>query len=191
MRVACVIKASELKELAAELIVFPEGVRRAEILAAQSSHPDAVVVGAVVENRRSRAALLHRGLNQIDYLKARSDGRTIGTGDARQDAVYDSGTLCIGVLICMDIDHVELSQAVIDTIRSSPANLKVLCIPADMSSDWNVLNCPKRFEGIYVVLCNHTLSYQGISRCQSFIADTSGRRIVVQAQDEPIYADVP
>ncbi len=191
MRITCVIKASELRGQAADLIVFPEGVCWAEIGAAQSSHPDSVVVGAVVDNGHSRAVLLHRGLNQINYLKVGTDGRTIGTGVAQQDAVYDSGTLCIGVLICMDIDEVELSQDVIDTMHSSPAKLKVLCIPADMASHWDVLNFPKRFEGMYVVLCNHTKSYQGISRCQSFIADRGGRRIVVQAKDEPIYADVP
>jgi len=188
MRVACVIKANDLSSPGAQLIVFPEGVCREEIDVVQASQPDSVIVGAVVENRRCRAVLLHRGLNQINYQKARSDGRTIGTEDAQQNAVYEFGTICIGVLICMDIDHVELSLRAISAIQSSPAKLKVLCIPADMSSDWDILHWPKRFEGMYVVLCNHTKTHQGVSRCQSFIADTNGRLIRQQVQDEPIYA---
>lgn len=187
MRVACVIKANELSGPAADLIVFPEGVCHEEINVAQASQPNSVIVGAVVENHHCRAVLLHRGLNQINYQKVGSDGQTIGTEDAHQNAVYEFGTLCIGVLICKDIDHVELSQRVINAIQSSPANLKILCIPADMSSDWKVLGRAMRFEGIYVVLCNHTKTYQGVSRCQSFIADTNGRMIRQQTQDEPIY----
>lgn len=188
MRITCALTSGKLTSPAADLIVFPEGVCWKEIQAAQSSYSKSVIVGAVIENGQSREVLLHQGLNRIDYLKVQTDGQTTGNGDPKQDPVYYLENLCIGVLICMDIDAVEFSGAVIKKIRSSRANLKLLCIPADMASCWDILAFPKRFEGIHVILCNHTKTYQGSARCQSFIADAHGRKIVVQVQDEPIYA---
>lgn len=192
MWAACVINANELREQGADLIVFPEGVSLEEMHAVQSSNPSSIVIGAVAENGHYRGVLLHLGVNQIDYLKVLNGGgdRPTGTGNTQQNPVWNFGTLCIGVLICMDIDH-EFAHAVIGEIQASRAKLKVLCIPADMQREWDVLMFPKRFEGIYVVLCNHTKTYHGMGRCKSFIANTSGNRIEVQREAEPIYADLP
>ncbi len=65
--------------------------------------------------------------------------------------------VCIGVLICMDVNHVTFSRAVVKKIRTSSAKLKLLCVPADMGSDrFSDASLPATFEGIYVILCNHT-----------------------------------
>jgi hypothetical protein len=190
MRISCVIAASELDAVPADLIVFPEGVCRREIEKAQSFYPEAVIVAAIVENGFSRGVLLHGGRNRIDYLKVESDGRTVGSGDHQQVPIYEFEDVCIGVLICMDVDCLLFSRAVIEKVRTSSAKLKLLCVPADMTSDWfsgDALSSV--FEAIHVVLCNHTKTHQ--ARCKSFVTDMHGRKIVVQDQDEPIHAELP
>ena len=62
-----------------------------------------------MENGRSRGVVLHGGQNRIDYLKVETDGRTVGSGDHQQNSVYELGDVCIGVLICMDVNHVTFS----------------------------------------------------------------------------------
>lgn len=192
MRVSCVLTSSELGTAGTDLIVFPEGVDWEEIKEAQSSYSNSVIVGAVVENGHSRGVLQHREQNRIDYLKVENDGRTEGTGNINQKPVYEYGDVCIGVLICMDIDHIEFSRAVIESIQSSPASLKFLCVPADMGSYWlsgDSLPFPQKFDGIHVILCNHIKTHQ--ARCKSFISDTNGKKIVVQHDNEPISAMLP
>ncbi len=192
MRVSCVLIAREINAEAADLIVFPEGVCQKEIEEAAKSNPDAVIVAAVVEQDHCRGVLLHRGQNRIDYLKVETDGRTVGTGNLQQNPVYEFGAICIGVLICKDI-QCGLFRAVINNIKSSLASLKLLCIPADMASNWfpgdNIIYFPDTYEGVHVILCNHVLTHQ--LRCKSFITDTNGKKIVVQQDSEPIYAVLP
>ncbi len=192
MRVSCILSGSELNDKPVDLIVFPEGVCWNDIEETGLTHPDALIVGAVVENGKSRGILRHRGQNQIDYLKVETDKRTEGTGNTQQNPVYVHGKMCIGVLICMDIDHVEFSSAVINSVKSSSANLKLLCVPADMGAYWmngNTLPFSGRYTGIHVILCNHVKTHQ--SRCKSFITDKEGNKIVVQNNREPICAELP
>lgn len=192
MRVSCIVRSCELNDQSVDLIVFPEGVSWKEIEEAGAARPDALIAGAVVENGRSRGILRHRGQNLIDYLKVGTDGRTEGTGNTQQHPVYVHGKACIGMLICMDIDHVAFSNAVINGIKSSAASLKLLCVPADMGSHWmagDSLLFPQRYTGVHVILCNHIKAHQ--SRCNSFIADKEGNKIVVQRNREPIYAELP
>ncbi len=193
MRISCVLSARELRCVSTDLIVFPEAICWGEIEAAQSSHPDSVIVGAIVENRCSRGLLLYRGLNRIDYLKVESDGLTDGTGNLQQNPVYVLGDVCIGVLICMDINHGAFSRAVIGNIKSTSAKLKLLCLPADMDNfnfaGENLLY-PQNFEGVHVILCNHTKSHPH-DRCKSFVTDTHGTKVVVQNRVEPIHTDLP
>lgn len=163
-----------------------------EVAIAQTSHPDSMIVGAVAEESRSRGLLLHQGQNRIDYLKVTTDGRTVGSGNLQQEPVYQFGEMCVGVLICMDVEHVEFSRAVIEKVRSSSTNLKLICIPADMGDYWfrgDSLPWPQMFEGTHVILCNHTKTHQ--VRCKSFVTNARGRKIVVQGEDEPIYAELP
>ena len=190
VRVLCVLTASELGTVEPDLIVFPEGTDCKEIKEAQSSYPNSVIVGAIVDNGHSRGVLLHRGQkNRIYYLKVETDGRTKGTGNVKQEPVYEFGDVCIGVLICMDIDHTEFSQAVIESIKSSSASLKFLCVPADMGPEWfpdDRLPFPEKFDGIHVILCNHIKTHGVVARCKSFITDTNGNKIVKQRESEPI-----
>lgn len=172
--------------------MFPEGILSEEIANAQASHPDSMIVGAIVEDERTRGLLLHRGHNRIDYLKVTTDGRTVGSGNLQQDPVYQFGGVCVGVLICLDVDHVEFSRAVIEKVRSSLAKLKLMCIPADMGAHWfsgDSLPWPKMFEGTHVILCNHIKTHQ--VRCKSFVTDAQGRKIVAQGEDEPMHAELP
>ena len=192
MRISCVLAARELNAESADLIVFPEGVCRKEIEDAELSNLDAVIAAAVVENGYSRGVLLHRGQNRIDYLKVETDGRTVGTGNHQQNPVYEFGSFCIGVLICMDIDKPDFSRTVVEKIRASSAKLKFLCVPADMGDYWfsgDSLPFPNRFEGVHVILCNHVKTHQ--ARCKSFVTDIVGKKLVVQQDHEPIYAVLP
>lgn len=192
MRISCVTAARELDAVSTDLIVFPEGVCQEEIQQAQSSHRDAVIVGAVVESGIVRGVLQFRGLNLIHYRKIGTDGRTTGTGDHNQNPVYELRGMCIGVLICMDIQD-PFSTTVIDNIKSSSANLKLLCIPADMASasGFDISKFPERFEGIYVIFCNHTKTHKDEDRCKSFIMNTHGKNVAPQSHGEPIHADLP
>lgn len=193
MRISCVLTARELHSVLTDLIVFPEGICWGEIAAAQSSHPDAIIVGAIVENGFGRGLLLHRGVNRIDYLKVESDGRTTGTGNLRQNPVYVLGNVCIGILICMDIINGAFSQAVIKKMKSTSTKLKLLCVPGDMADYYfsgQHLASPQNFEGIHVILCNHTRAHPQ-DRCKSFVMDTHGTKVVVQNHVEAIHADLP
>lgn len=192
MRISCVLTARQLDAARTDLIVFPESIQWDEVAKAQSSHPNSIIVGAVVEDRRSRGFLLHGGENRIDYVKVQNDGRTEGSGNIQQEPVYQFGDVCIGVLICMDAQHAEFSIAVIEKVRRSSTKLKLICIPADMdyfSFSGDSLPHPLMFEGIHVILCNHTKTHQ--VRCKSFVTDAHGRKLVVQIEDEPIYAELP
>jgi predicted amidohydrolase len=192
VRISCVLTARQLDAAPTDLIVFPEGIQWEEVANAQSSHPNSIIVGAIVENRRSRGLLLQGGKNRIEYFKVQNDGRTVGSGDIQQEPVYQLGDVCAGVLICMDAQHVEFSMAVIEKVRRSSAKLKLICIPADMdyfSFSGDSLPHPRMFEGIHVILCNHTKTHQ--VRCKSFVTDAYGKKLVEQMDDEPIHAELP
>lgn len=191
MRVFCVLTAEELGGQQADLIVFPGGVDRAEIEKAHLVLPRATIAGAVLEGRYVRAVLLHQGLNRIDYLKVDTDRRTEGTGYVpKRLPLFEAEDVCIGVLICMDVNLPDLASALIRAIRSSSAHLKIVCIPSHMGSHWfNADILPsQQYEGVHVVLCNHTKDYQ--DRCKSFVTDTRGKKIRVQQQEEPIHVDL-
>ena len=193
MRISCVLSARELLSINTDLIVFPEGICWAEIEAAQSSHPESAIVGAIVENRRSRGLLIYQGLNRIDYLKVESDNLTNGTGNLKQNPVYMFGDVCIGVLICKDINHPAFSRAVIENIKSISAKLKLLCVPADMDNfnfTGENLLYPQTYEGLHVIMCNHTKSHPQ-DRCKSFVTNTRGMKVRVQTHVEPIHTDLP
>ena len=191
VRTSCVLTACQLSPERTNIIVFPEGILPEEIAKAQVSHPESIIVGAIEEDGRSRGLLLDQRRNRINYLKVTTDGLTKGSCNLQQNPVYQFGKVCIGVLICMDVDHPEFSRAVIAKVRSSSAKLKLICIPADMGNHWfsgDILPFPKKFEGTHVILCNH-INHQ--ARCKSFITDTDGRKIVVQSEGEPIHTELP
>jgi predicted amidohydrolase len=127
-----------------------------------------------------------------DYLKVEDDGRTVGSGDVRQRPVATIGDVCVGLLVCMDVDRVDLRRAVVAEMRASLAPLKVLCVPADMTGDrfqHDALAFPQEYEGVHVALSNQTKTYPQF-RCRSFITDAHGKKIVVQQHTEPIYREL-
>jgi predicted amidohydrolase len=106
--------------------------------------------------------------------------------------VYEQGDVCVGILICMDIDHPDFSISVIERVKSSSSRIKILCVPADMGSEWlqgQNLPFPKKYEGVYFILCNNIQTHQ--LRCKSFIADTTGKKLYVQEEIEPLFAQIP
>lgn len=192
MRISCVLSASELTAESPDLIVFPEGISWGELMNTQLTHPASIAIGAIAERGLSRGVLLHGGRNRVTYLKVGGDGRTAGSANVHQSPVYKFDDVCIGVLICMDFDHVVFSRGVVKDVQSSRARLKIVCVPSDMGAHWlggDTLPFPQEFEGVYVVLCNHTRTHQ--IRCKSFIADTQGKKIVVQIHQEPIHVELP
>ncbi|MDE2134258.1 MAG: hypothetical protein KGM97_08965 [Alphaproteobacteria bacterium] len=169
-----------------DLIVFPEYSDPAQLTAASLRHPNSIVVGAAEDAHRNRGYLLHHGRNQIDYLKLEPDGRTDGSEDIGQSPVYESANVCVGVLICMDIQIADFLRRIVRAIRSSSSELKFLCVSADMGSEWfpgKMLSSD--FAGVYVVVCNHTMNHQ--VRCKSFMTNLRGEKITPQVDVEPIH----
>jgi hypothetical protein len=188
MRVSCVLKAEELSGEATRVIVFPEGVTIFEIKKAGTLHPDAVIVGAVVEHGFCRGIMQCAGEDLVSYLKVECDGRTNGSGHLAQMPVTIFEDLCIGMLICMDLDSNQFSSAVLDEIRRSSATHKILCVPADMAEFWlngQSISQGGKFAGLHVALCNNTATHN--SRCKSFITNLDGEKMVRQIDMEPVH----
>ncbi len=187
MRISCVNVPTEIDMGGADLIVLPEYSELAVVCETASRYPRSIVVAAFQEGIRSRGLLFHGGENRIDYLKIGSDGRTKGARASCRRAVFSRSDICIGVVICMDVQDPGFLGPVTDTVRSSTSKLKFICIPADMDAVWfsgDILHDPK-FEGVRVILCNHLTNHQ--SRCKSFMADTNRTKIIKQLDVEPIH----
>ncbi len=193
MRVSCVLDLKNLGAEKSDVIVFPEGISRIELQRAGSAHAASIVVGAFEENGYSRGLLLHRGQSRIEYLKVESDHlHTKGSRKTRQRPIYDRGDMCVGVLICMDVDHVEFSRAVVDAVKSSNAGKKLICVPADMAPHWfpgETLLGPMS-EGVHVAVSNGMRTH-GKARRKSFVTDTRGRIIATQKGDEALHVQLP
>ena len=65
MLVSCVSRTEQIVQGSTGVVVFPERVAQDELEAAQAANPASVIVGAVVEDRRCRGYVFHRGKNQI------------------------------------------------------------------------------------------------------------------------------
>ncbi len=186
MRAQCVLTASELTQ-ESEVIVLPEYVSPRELQKTCATFPRAFVVSAVEESDTSRARILRGGAQLATYVKVLSDARTTGSNNLDQMPVYDDGVICIGIVACKDVDHVQFFGMVTQRIRSSTSKHKVLCVPADMGSEWlNDEVLPQKYHGMYVVLCNNVYTHQ--ARCKSFVANDMGQKIIVQRDREPIFA---
>jgi hypothetical protein len=189
--VSVVLRAEEIPADSPDLIVFPEGITWDQIDHAAASHPKAVITGGVDEGGRIRAALWHAGANRIGYRKIGTDGRTKGTGLLPQAwPVYEFHDVCVGVLLCMDIDFAVFSRALVDRVRSSEQPWKFLCVPANMGSYWfEGNNVGEHLAGMHLIVCNHTNFHQ--ARCASFITDMEGKKIRIQQGVEPIHVKLP
>ncbi len=189
--VACVLSANQLEGVETNVVVFPEGIDEIEITTAQIAHPNALVVGSIIENGMGRGVLYHRGQNRIDYLKIGNDRRTKPSNNERQMPVYEAGNICVGVVICMDVDTGVFLSNLLQRIKSSSAEFKLVCVPADMAeATFSGTELMPQWEGVHVLLCNHIKTYpQG--RAKSFISDTHRIKRVIQQTNEPLFAQLP
>jgi hypothetical protein len=185
--VVCALNARDLSGLRKpDVIVFPERVAIAEIDRAEKTFPNAILVGAVQEGKFCRAVLRHHRANQINYLKVCGDRFAAGY-DKRptRNPVYTFGDVCIGVLVCRDLQIGEFTRDVANALKTSRASHGFVCIPADMDNYWfGGPTIPTReFDGVHVALCNNTTNE---NRCRSFVADQHGTKIVWQSRLEMI-----
>lgn len=187
MKVWCGQFAGQLSDATPDVVVFPECVSLNDIQAAAALLPRAIVVGAVLEANRVRSFVWHQGRNQIDYVKVGSDGHTDGGPPPERLPTYAFDNMCVGTLVCMDVQPPELRNAVVDVLRASTARFKIVCVPAEMQRGlWFVDDCVgPMWRGAVLALSNGVSRYPD-SRLPSFITDTGGRKAVVQKRTEPI-----
>lgn len=187
MLVSCIQTTNEIGTSCADVIVFPEYSQLSEMTKAHLLCPDSIVVGATLEQDRTCSGPVNRGRailfagdgNEIDYLKSKSDsGGTTGISK-RPDPlpIYESDSVCIGVLICVDVEE-GFSRDVIEAVRSSRKPMKIVCILAAMTASvWNWSNpLPSNYHGVHIVLCNnYAKAYP--PPYKSFIAAPNGTRL--------------
>jgi hypothetical protein len=174
MLVSCLLSASEIGATAPDVIVFPEGVDSPEIAAAGTLHPNAVIVTAIHENEQIVGKIYHRNHCLVEYTKVISNIASRSPMPPAALPVLELADLCLGMLICRDVDERSFADSVLDRIRSSPARLKLLCIPADMGGNWfseTTLPFRQRFAGIHVLLCNHTRTVKTTERYSHLLID--------------------
>jgi hypothetical protein len=192
MRISCVTNPTEVGTDPSDLIVFPEYSDANEINTVASRIPNSIIVAAVLEGRRSRGVLFHQGKNRIDYLKIGTDGHSIGTKTLpRRMPIYELPNICVGVVICMDIQEGPLWPHVIERLKASTSPRDFLCVPADMGSEWFSGN-PKvdfRLEGIHLIVCNHPTGHD--PRCKSFMTCADLTVVRQQFDREPLHLDLP
>lgn len=187
--ISCVLTHAEAQTCPADVIVFPEGVSKNDIQTTSLQYPESIIIGAYVEDKACRGALYKAGDNKIDYLKVCTDGRTIGCGNPDQRPIYqERDQLCIGVVICMDIDNPSFRYQIFDWVKASQCQCMLLCIPSDMGGEWlanEKLPWGTRGHGFHFVLCNNTISHPDY-RCKSFVTDQFSQKIAVQRETEPL-----
>jgi hypothetical protein len=145
----------------------------------------------VTDQGYSRGLLFIGREKRIDYLKVDGDERTKGSNNVQQHPIYEGANICVGILVCKDVENDAFSTKVIEHVKSSRALHKLVCIPTDMASHWfreDALWTPK-YGGVNVVLCNHIKTHQ--VRCKSFVTDREGRKAYKQHDTTPLYAEVP
>jgi predicted amidohydrolase len=170
-----------------DILVLPERTSLAELNAASACWPQAIVVGAVAEDCRIRAYLFHSGRNQIEYLKYATDGSSIGTQEIPVSQTFETKELAVGVLVCKDFQEVELRRTVLAKLLASKARHKIVCIPADMGSEWFPSEQVTEFIGAYVAMSNNLRP--GGTRRASFILNPRGEFIESQVNQMAICHD--
>jgi hypothetical protein len=192
MIVACAISVADLGQITPDVLVLPERTTMAELQAAQRLSSTPIVVGAIEEGRYVRGLLLHHGRNHIDgYWKTLDDDRSLGSNrPPSRTPVYQRDGLAIGVLICRDCqDNHQLRADVLGYLQNSTAEVKLLCIPADMHQEW-FQSERTSFRDVFLAVSNNSKP-NNVNRCRSLIADPQGIRITTQVNLEAIHATVP
>lgn len=178
-------------ESSPDLILFPELVPESEFELACSRYPDAVVVAATQDQQVVRGRIHHRGIEKISYLKIGTDGQTNGTAEQpRVTPVYQYESGIIAIIVCMDI-QTSLLKRVVDKLLEMPAAPKVLCIPADMGAEWFTQETlDSNYHGVWVALCNR-LRADKSTRCESFIANPKGKKVITAPAGKCINFAIP
>jgi len=191
MRISCVMCCKDMGDENPHLICLPEYSDLECLKCMSAFFPDAIVVGAYQDGEYSRAYVAHKGSERINYTKVNSDGITKGSGNREQCPVYSVGDVCVGVLICIDVDDPIFSNAIIDSVKSSKKRWRILCVPADMHNSWfNNGGLTAKFGGVYVVLSNNSKSHPD-NRCLSFIASDKRKIIMRQEEQHPLHDMLP
>ena len=190
MLLACITNPDDIGEEKPDLVVLPEYIDRAVVRRVARDNPDTVIATAVEIGNRSIGRLIYRGRNWINYRKIDTDWRTIGTGETPRCAVRHFPHMSVGLVICMDIQNPTFVHEVVRQLRLGRTPYKILCIPADMSSEWfsgsdTLLD---DFEGVHVAMSDWPDDGGPMKRPQSpsFITDTHGRKVVKRAGSEAI-----
>ena len=185
MQLVCAVAIEESIQITPGILVLPERTSLAELDAAVSRWPEAIVIGAVKEGSNIRGYALKNGENLIDYRKFASDNLSEGTGIPPRCQTFEDSNVALGVLICKDIQHSSLLSNVMGFLANSRAKLKVVCIPADMDESWFPSRPERAFIGAYVALSNSRRTPLQ-TRKQSFILDPEGNFLREQSSHEPI-----
>ena len=185
MQLVCAVAVEESIKVAPGILVLPERTSIAELNAAVSRWPEAIVIGAIEEGSNIRGYALKNGENLIDYKKFALDSLSEGTGIPPRCQTFEDGNVALGVLICKDIQQSLLLSNVMGFLANSRAELKVVCIPADMDASWFPSRPVREFIGAYVALSNNRRTSLHTRR-QSFILDPEGNFLREQSSHEPI-----
>ena len=181
---------SELGDLHPNVIVLPEYSNIQEVDAVSNAYPESIVVAAVQVDRQSKGILRHLGVDRVEYPKVKSDGETDGTGKLPRTPFYEVPAICVGMIICMDVQSCVV-EAVTQAVIASKSKFKLICIPARMGEPYfsaPILIDP-HYEGMHVALCN-SLTYGG-TRIKSFITDAHRTKVREQQRHEAINWDAP
>lgn len=147
------------------------------------------MVGAFEDGGYSRGALFHAGEQVLSYQKVFSDGRTKGSGNLAQRPVYcGRNEMAIGILVCMVINEPSFSLPVLDALRETNRQYRLLCVPADMGSEWfthRQLLGQAKYADVFVALCNNTKTH-GDHRCGSFVTNSTGLKVAEQSGRQPL-----
>lgn len=173
MRFVCSVGIEEVKTGAPDVLVLPERTTRQEIGDAMARWPKAIIVGATEEGRHVRGHLFKDGIDRIDYLKFSYDGVSRGTNSVPASLTFEDSAIAIGVLICRDFQQAELRDAVMNQLALAKAPLRLVCIPADMGSEWFPGGSVNLFTGAYLAVSNNRRT-PNQTRRRSFIASQDG-----------------
>jgi predicted amidohydrolase len=167
---------------------MPEGVQLSEFEVAVHALPSALVIGAIDDGRSVTAYAFHEGVEQRQYVKVYPEKLGYVPGRATQRPVLQFGNVCIGILICRDIEPPEFRASIVGLVRGSSTPKKLICIPADMGDQWFVdAKVGRDFEGVHVLLSNKGRS-DG-SGCPSLFAGPDGVKLNVVRAGQMLTAE--
>ena len=190
MRVVCAATAAQLKGRTTDILLLPERVSRAKLDRAAEACPEAVVIGAIDDGRSITAYGYHKGREVIRYVKVWPEDPAYVSGRTTQRPLYRFRDVCIGVLICRDIDRGEFRANIVQAVKGSTATKKLICITADMSADWFPgLRIGPEFDGVHVLISNKR-RWKGVNRCQSFFATPDRGEVKAVPAGQTLVADL-